>query len=304
MTRSTREIERDVERTRSDIEHTVDALRDKMSIGQIVDEVAHHFRASGGNDMVSNLAAQARANPMPLALVGIGLAWLMSGRGQPAMGHSYYSAGYSSHAFGSDDTEPGGSYRDASATRGIGTRVGEAASSAKDTLAQSVRKVGEVASSAKDTLAQSGHSAGEAVSSGIHQAGDRAAHAYGRMSDQASRAQRTVSDLVESEPLVLAGLGLAIGAAIGAMLPATETENRLLGEKRDSLKRSAEGVVREEWEKTKSVAKDAAAAAEREIEKGGSPADMAERAVRSAAQTAEQSAGDKGLGSSARKTPG
>jgi hypothetical protein len=298
MTRSTREIERDVERTRSDIEHTVDALRDKMSIGQIVDEVAHHFRASGGNEMVSNLAAQARANPMPLALVGIGLAWLMSGRGQPAMGHSYYS----SHDYGSDDTELGGSYRDASASRGIGTRAGEAASSAKDTVAQSVHKVGEGISSAKDTLVQSGHSAGEAVSSGIHQAGDRAAHVYGRMSDQASRTQRTVSDLVDREPLVLAGLGLAIGAAIGAMLPATETENRLLGEKRDSLKHRAEGLAREEWEKTKAVAKDAAAAAQREVEKGGSPADMAERAAKSATQAAERSAGDKGLGSSVRKT--
>ena len=88
MTRSTREIERDVERTRSDIEDTVEALRDKMSLGQIVDEAGRYLRNSGGTEAMHNLAAQARANPLPLALVGVGLAWLMSGRGQPAMGYS------------------------------------------------------------------------------------------------------------------------------------------------------------------------------------------------------------------------
>jgi ElaB/YqjD/DUF883 family membrane-anchored ribosome-binding protein len=289
MNRSTREIERDVERTRSDIEDTVEALREKMSLGQIVDEASRYLRNSGGSEAMHNLAAQARANPLPLALVGVGLAWLMSGRGQPAMGHS--SGSYAGN---------GSSFREA------GSRIGETAGAAKGAIAEKGRKAGEAASSTM-------HQVGETASHAIERVGEGASHAYGRvsetasqgyerMSDQASRAQRRMSELVESEPLILAGLGLAVGAAIAALMPATRTETRLMGDKLDEWKQEAGDMAREEWEKTKSVAKDAASAAEREMEKGGSPAEQAERAARSAVRTAEDSAKRQGLGSSSRNS--
>ena len=289
MNRSTREIERDVERTRSDIEDTVEALREKMSLGQIVDEASRYLRNSGGSEAMHNLAAQARANPLPLALVGVGLAWLMSGRGQPAMG--YPSGSYAGN---------GSSFREA------GSRIGETAGAAKGAIAEKGRKAGEAASSTM-------HQVGEQASHAIERVGEGASHAYGRvsetasqgyerMSDQASRAQRRMSEMVESEPLILAGLGLAVGAAIAALMPATRTENRLMGDKLDEWKQEAGDMAREEWEKTKSVVKDAASAAERELEKGGSPAEQAERAARSAVRTAEDSAKRQGLGSSSRKS--
>jgi hypothetical protein len=282
MSRSTNEIERDVERTRSDIEDTVEALREKMSLGQIVDEAGRYLRHSGGSEAMSNFAAQAKANPMPLALVGIGLAWLMSGRGQPSMGHH----------MGSHE----GAYTgDGSSFRNVGSRVGEAAGSAKDAVSGTGRKAGEAVSSRM-------HQASDAASQTYGQMSEHASEAYGRMSERASRAQRSMSELVESEPLILAGLGIALGAAIGAMMPATRTEQRFMGEKLDELKHDASDMARSEWEKTKSVAKDAASAAQEEIEKGGKPGDTAERAAKSASQTAEQSARDKGLGSSARKS--
>jgi ElaB/YqjD/DUF883 family membrane-anchored ribosome-binding protein len=309
MSRSTHEIERDVERTRSDIEDTVEALREKMSLGQIVDEASHYFRNSGGTEAMSNLATQAKANPMPLALVGIGLAWLMSGRGQPSMGSRMGShEGYASGAYSG-----GGS----SSLSNVGSRVGETAGSAKDAVAGTGRKAGEAVSSGM-------HKAGDAVSSGMHKAGDAASQTYGRVSDKASetygrmsehasdtydrlsdragRAQRSMSELIENEPLILAGLGIAVGAAIGAMMPATRTEQRFMGDKLDEWKDDASDMARSEWEKTKSVAKDAVSAAKEEVEKGGKPSETADRAAKSASQTAEQSARDKGLGSSARKS--
>jgi ElaB/YqjD/DUF883 family membrane-anchored ribosome-binding protein len=274
MSRSTHEIERDVERTRSDIEDTVEALREKMSLGQIVDEAGHYFRHSGGTEALANLAAQAKANPMPLALVGIGLAWLMSGRGQPAMG-SYTGAYRGSHQgshLGSSEAYASGSYSGggSSSLSNVGSRVGETAGSAKDAVAGAGRKAGEAMSSGV-------HKAGDAVSSGMHKAGDAASHTYERVSDKASetygrmsehasdtydrmseragRAQRSMSELIESEPLILAGLGIAVGAAIGAMMPATRTEQRFMGDKLDEWKDEASDMARSEWEKTKSVAK-------------------------------------------------
>lgn len=289
MNKSTREIERDVERTRSDIEDTVEALREKMSLGQIVDEATRYMRQSGGNEAMHNFAAQARANPMPLALVGIGLAWLMSGRGQPAMGEyaGVHAGNGSSHS-------------------GVTSRIGEKAGSAKEAITGSSRKAGEAASShmhqAGDAASQTYGRVSDTASRTYGRMSEGASHTYDRVSDRAGRAGRSMSDMVEKEPLILAGLGIALGAAIGAMMPATRTEERLMGDKLDEMKEGAGEAAREEWEKTKSVAKDAASAAKSEVEKGGSPSEQAERAAKSASRTAEQSANQKGLGSSARKS--
>ena len=186
-------------------------------------------------------------------LVGVGLAWLMSGRGQPAMG---YSSG--SHAGN------GSSYRQA------GSRIGETVGAAKGALAEKGRNVGEAASSTM-------HQVGEQASQAYGRVSETASRSYERMGDGAGRAQRRMSELVESEPLVLAGLGLAVGAAIAAMIPPTRTESRVMGDKLDEWKQDAGDMAREEWEKTKSVARDAAS-------------------------TAGQSASKQDLGSSARKS--
>lgn len=300
MNKSTREIERDVERTRSDIEDTVEALRDKMSIGQMLDEAGHYLRASGGGEVVANLAAQARANPLPLALIGIGLAWLMSGRGQPSMnfyrrshagnggnGSSFRREGYGSGEAGESDT---------------GWKAGEAVSSrlhqVSDTASQAYGKASDTASQAFDKVSDTASQTYGRISDTAARVSDT----YHRVSDRAGQAQRTVSELIESEPLILAGLGLAVGAAIGAMMPATQTESRFLGEKLDEFKESASEMASDQWEKTKSLAMDAASAAKAEIDKSGLMGDAAERAAKSSTRTADQSPTSKGLGSSARKS--
>jgi ElaB/YqjD/DUF883 family membrane-anchored ribosome-binding protein len=62
----------------------------------------------------------------------------------------------------------------------------------------------------------------------------------GRMSEtastaqaQAKRAREGLNTLLEEQPIILGALGLAVGAAIGAVLPSTEHEDRLLGPVRD-----------------------------------------------------------------------
>ena len=106
MNRSARDIEREVEATRASVEETVEALKEKMTLGQMVDEAAGYFRTSGGPQMFSNLGHQVRENPLPLALVGLGLVWLMSGRRQPQIPPTYPYAragrlreGYSSYDY-------------------------------------------------------------------------------------------------------------------------------------------------------------------------------------------------------------
>jgi hypothetical protein len=53
-------------------------------------------------------------------------------------------------------------------------------------------------------------------------------------------------DFVSEQPVVVVGLGLAIGAAIGAASPSTETEDRLMGESSDALKKEAADLAKEQ----------------------------------------------------------
>lgn len=78
------ELEREAEAARARLSETADQLKARMSPGQLMDEVLNQFRDGDGNQMLSNLRTQARDNPMALALVGSGLAWLMMGSGPSA----------------------------------------------------------------------------------------------------------------------------------------------------------------------------------------------------------------------------
>jgi hypothetical protein len=61
----------------------------------------------------------------------------------------------------------------------------------------------------------------------------------GQMADPGYYGTRDMGDglagFMRDQPLVAGGLGLLIGAALGAMLPTSEAEDRLMGETRDEL---------------------------------------------------------------------
>src|SRR5260370_1273060 len=60
-------------------------LQQHRTPGQILDDVMAYFRDSGGGDFGRNLMTSVRNNPLPAAVTGIGLAWLMvSGSGATA----------------------------------------------------------------------------------------------------------------------------------------------------------------------------------------------------------------------------
>lgn len=83
---SPEEIEHEIELTQQRMEQTIEAIRHDLSPGQIVDQAIHWLKegrvggtASGFADSLSNTIKE---NPVPVALVGIGLTWLaVSSRG-------------------------------------------------------------------------------------------------------------------------------------------------------------------------------------------------------------------------------
>ncbi|RWB50991.1 DUF3618 domain-containing protein, partial [Mesorhizobium sp.] len=82
--KSAAELEREAEATRARVVATAESIRDKMTPGQLVDELAGLFSGGAGAEMLANLKAQVRDNPLPLTVIGAGLAWLMLGSGASA----------------------------------------------------------------------------------------------------------------------------------------------------------------------------------------------------------------------------
>ncbi len=70
------QLERQSDQQRAQIAETLDELRSRMTPGQIVDQVADYVRQGTGGTFVRNLRDQVMSNPVPVTLVGAGLAWM------------------------------------------------------------------------------------------------------------------------------------------------------------------------------------------------------------------------------------
>lgn len=81
--KSAAELQREVDMHRDQVESTIDEIQARLSPGQLVDELLAYTKGGGG-EFVSTLQRQVTANPLPVALLGVSLAWLMAKPQEPA----------------------------------------------------------------------------------------------------------------------------------------------------------------------------------------------------------------------------
>jgi hypothetical protein len=81
---------------------------------------------------------------------------------------------------------------------------------------------------------------------------------------------RDVFDFARDQPLVLAGLGLAVGAVMGAAFRSTEMERQFMGEASDDLKERTQAFAAENYEKSRSAAEAAYDEFQQRIPEGSS----------------------------------
>jgi hypothetical protein len=74
----TAQIEQDLAQTRARMDNRLGELQDRLSPNQLVNDALTHFGGEDGGDFTQTLIAKAKANPLPAALVGVGLVWLMA----------------------------------------------------------------------------------------------------------------------------------------------------------------------------------------------------------------------------------
>jgi ElaB/YqjD/DUF883 family membrane-anchored ribosome-binding protein len=159
----------------------------------------------------------------------------------------------------------------------------DAATQAKQTMSDASAQIKETASQAKDAtkrLKDTATAAGTAFGDTVSDTYDRAAAGAGRatstVASSASRITRSAAeggrDFMEfcrDQPLVSAGIGLAIGAAIGALLPRTQAEDEFMGDVSDELKERTTDFAGEQLEKAKQVGEHAYETAKREVDRQG-----------------------------------
>jgi len=79
--KSSADLQREIDTDRQRIEARIDAIQERMSPGQLVDEVIAYAKGSGGADYITNLGKAVKTNPLPVALMGVSLAWLIAKQG-------------------------------------------------------------------------------------------------------------------------------------------------------------------------------------------------------------------------------
>lgn len=274
------EIEQELDRTRAQVSSTIDAIQSKLTPGQMMDQAFAYARTSLPADFGANLGNTVRDNPVPVALLGVGIAWLMmSGRnadGQARSRRQMYdsrelagrsSAGDYDDAYGnrySSDTHGGDSHdgtmhRAASAMSEKGhdlkDKAGEAGRSIKDKASELGHRISDSASSMTDRARDMTHTARDRMQESTGDVRARASELGQRSQEQYYRAKDSFSNMLEEQPLVLGVLGVAIGTLLGAALPSTRREDEMMGSTRDDLLEKAKRTASEQAENVKESAK-------------------------------------------------
>ena len=213
-----RTLEREIDAKRAEISGTVAALENKLSPGEIFERVLG-FARGNGREFADNLSASVKANPVPMLLTGVGLAWMMVNqqRGPEASRYYYREDSVGTGVYGT------ATYGDDSAS-GVRAKAGELRDRASGSMESAKAKLG----SARDSMSDQAHRAGDAM----HRAGSSVRR-------HAGEAREGLDSMLREQPLAVAAIGIALGALFGGMLPPTRREDELMGSAADRARRMA-----------------------------------------------------------------
>jgi hypothetical protein len=263
------QLEREADRSRADVEETLDEIRARLKPGQLVDQLIDYARDGTGGEFYANLKRQIAENPLPVTVIGAGLAWLaLSGNSaHPRRGRTATDYGIArDRAYG---TVRDAERRAAELGNGVSNSLSDSMESATDRLSDVTRTASDTARRGTARVREAATSTGATLSSRVSSAyadatgaASRTSHAVAQSALSAGHSladsSRSFVDFCRDQPLVLAGIGVALGAALGAVLPSTEVENRVMGDASDQAKERAQGMADEQIDKAKAIAEETA----------------------------------------------
>ena len=293
----------DIERTRGRMSDTLDQIGERLNVNRIKGEVRDTVReqvqetkdkvraatigraqnmarnaADSANDARHSLMHTIRENPVPAAMVGIGLGWLMMGsrRERKSLEHRQGHlrtdfAGGAIVGAGSENTyAAGGYYADQHTDHAVSTDTGY--TDDRGTMDRAKEKASSLGHSVKDR-------ASEVKEGARHVAGDvaeRTRHVAEDVRDRARNVASTVSErthemvdgvgertqrmayrtrsTIDDNPVAMGAVALAVGLAAGMTIPASRREAELMGPTRDRVIDRARSYADETREKVQRVA--------------------------------------------------
>ena len=278
------DLRRESERGRAQLANTVENLRDKVSDtaseiktlvspAHIKEEIRTYVReererlsdtiqrqvrenplqaAAIGAAIAYPAWGLLRAIPMPLMLIGAGL-FLTSSRGKRTMSDAKDQAAEAYRQGADMASEAITSVQDTVAGRsqGINQAVGAAGAAVSDTAHHAFDTVSSRAQTVKQQVGAAVDQTAAAAESAVASVKSAASTAKTRAGELQTNAGNAVMGFIEQNPILVAGLGAAVGAVLAASIPSSDAENRLFGPPRQALKDKANALVADGVEKAK-----------------------------------------------------
>lgn len=206
-------------------EATVGKVEDMAeSAGQMFDEAGSSAQQAG-HDIVETV----RRNPIPAALAGIGIAWLVKNRSTGSTGSAMYRGG--AWGTGSDRRrEP--DWHGQRYDRQVGYRIDsgpDAATGVKERIGEVGDTIGERAEEVGQRVGQVGDRVAQTIEQGVDRVGTRMSDVPDEMSYRMRDLGDQARSFLDQSPLAVGVVAVAVGTAVGAALPVTRTERRVLG---------------------------------------------------------------------------
>lgn len=189
------------------------------------------------NDAGSSVFTTIRENPIPAALMGVGLVWLLMNGTSSGRRAGRQMGKYAS---------------------GLAEQTEESASSAlhraRDMGSNAVIKVRDATQAAGHAASTFAHDASETVGHMAHDASESMGHLAHRVTDTAGAlatqtqhgahaVEQTFERTLQDNPLALGAVAFALGTAVGLVIPSTRQEDYLMGQSRDMLLEKAEHLA-------------------------------------------------------------
>ncbi len=227
------------EATIGKVERVMETVNEKISS---VTEPAMDAMGRAGEKIMetgSSLTNTVRRNPIPFALVGLGVGMLIVNRVRNADGRTMRSRSYGSHedemGYGMATPRYAGMGRQYASS-------GEYAGKSRQYGGGALKQMKNTASGMMHGASDLVHGTTETVSNLGHQA-----------KEGALWAGRGLQRLMNENPLAVGAAAIAAGAAVGLALPRTRLEHEYMGEASERVVDKAQQVARDAMDKVKSA---------------------------------------------------
>src|SRR5688572_30302981 len=264
-----REAREEIRHTRERMSETLDQLGERLHPDRVKAELKSNIReATVGR--VENMARQARdraseagtgimdtirENPVPAAMVAVGLGWLFFGSRNREERHARHSLRDGEYVGDISATTPrliqddaaGGVGSSVSGDNGRTEHLREQASGA-------VNRVGERLSGAGERASEVAHNVRERASGAMSNVRERASTVATSARERAHTMRHSAADSYNAHPMALGAVAAVIGLAAGLAVPETRRESELMGDARDRMLDRARTMADEARDRVEQVA--------------------------------------------------